>query len=105
MFNQLCKEIKEFFGSSDVSVSTEYELNPEDFEKWKDSVSIEVAHKETELVENFGQKYCPLAKTNCLLHACVHFKDINVRYINGNDYFKQKSTYYFDKPKCKLWEK
>ena len=82
-----------------------YILSDDEFEEWKKEAYPLAIKKRNKAITDFGNTYCPIAKTNCLLSGCLHYKDASVWFVNGSDFLKMHPEWGIEKPKCKLWGK
>lgn len=80
-----------------------YRLEKEEWKEWKEKTLIEVQPEIDLLNKDFSSRYCPIAKTNCLMENCLHFQKHRVLFFNGNNYFEYGPSVDIEKPKCKLW--
>ena len=82
---------------------SKYVLSDEEYMQWKKDVTPLAIKKQNKAIEDFGNTYCPIAKTNCLLNGCLHYKDVGVWFVNGSDFLKMGPEFGIENPKCKLW--
>jgi hypothetical protein len=95
---QMIKFLKNIFKS------TNYRLSLEDYSKWKKEVAFPLASQEADsLIETMGNTYCPIARTNCLLQNCVHYRKPIINYQNGSNSLGFEPFFWVDPPQCKLW--